>query len=451
MRVFKKALLTLTSTVLLASTAVGINTSVSIAAPAVSGKQGCVLKVGESGNVMDQCEGATAGGTNSWELAEFVTADEINNAFNQFEDEYKNYVDDKMANDPKDAEQDARLDANDAKNAEQDSRLDAGDQKDAQQDARLDDHDKSIADINDGAVFYNRDPNGVKTGGVTFNDGTGDPVGLGNVAAGKQGTDAVNVDQLTGALDGLGGGAHVNADGTISGPTYNIGGNTYNNVGDALAAQGALSVQYVADENGNPTNTVALIGDGTGAPVTITNVADGVNDSDAANYGQVKDRVAYDRNEDGSRSNSITLIGGAEGPVTIHNVQNGVHDTDAANTGQVRQVLHESKAYTDQEIATLRDNNNQRFEALTGKIHENQKEARAGIAGAMAAAGLRYDDRPGKASIAGGFGGFKGATAFAAGVGYTTEDGKWRLNTGVSHSFSDNATGWNAAASFTFN
>lgn len=42
------------------------------------------------------------------------------------------------------------------------------------------------------------------------------------------------------------------------------------------------------------------------------------------------------------------------------------------------------------------------------RISDNGTEARAGTALALATAGLRYDDRPGKLSLAGGFGNFKG-------------------------------------------
>ncbi|MBX8828130.1 BrpC, partial [Ochrobactrum sp. SFR4] len=90
----------------------------------------------------------------------------------------------------------------------------------------------------------------------------------------------------------------------------------------------------------------------------------------------------------------------------------------AATVRQVKQSASDSRDYTDQQITTLRDNNNEKFAALNGEISDVRKEARAGIASAMAAAGLRYDDRAGKGSIAMGMGGFKNATSIAAGVGY---------------------------------
>jgi len=61
-------------------------------------------------------------------------------------------------------------------------------------------------------------------------------VAEGNVSTGS--TDAVNGAQLRRAVDGtaaaLGGGATANTDGSITAPAYKIGGDSFNNVGDAL-------------------------------------------------------------------------------------------------------------------------------------------------------------------------------------------------------------------------
>ncbi|WP_297428867.1 ESPR-type extended signal peptide-containing protein [uncultured Acinetobacter sp.] len=57
-----------------------------------------------------------------------------------------------------------------------------------------------------------------------------------NLAAGTDGKDAVNVDQLTGTVNIFGGGAAVNPDGSIKAPTYNVNGGSHDNVGDALGA-----------------------------------------------------------------------------------------------------------------------------------------------------------------------------------------------------------------------
>ncbi|MFW3379842.1 hypothetical protein ACN9NO_11175, partial [Glaesserella parasuis] len=67
------------------------------------------------------------------------------------------------------------------------------------------------------------------------------------VAAGSADADAVNVAQLKAVgnqvvttqnalVNSLGGNAKVNADGTITGPTYNVAQGNQSNVGDALTA-----------------------------------------------------------------------------------------------------------------------------------------------------------------------------------------------------------------------
>ncbi|MBQ9422015.1 MAG: hypothetical protein IJU32_00415, partial [Pyramidobacter sp.] len=64
-----------------------------------------------------------------------------------------------------------------------------------------------------------------------------------NVAPGtisSSSTDAVNGSQLWGAASSvatvIGGGSTVNEDGSISAPSYVVGGTTYNTVGDAVSA-----------------------------------------------------------------------------------------------------------------------------------------------------------------------------------------------------------------------
>ncbi|MDA6810266.1 hypothetical protein OSL51_26330, partial [Escherichia coli] len=61
-----------------------------------------------------------------------------------------------------------------------------------------------------------------------------------NGAVSSTSSDAINGSQLYGVsdyiADALGGNAVVNADGSITTPTYAIAGGSYNNVGDALEA-----------------------------------------------------------------------------------------------------------------------------------------------------------------------------------------------------------------------
>ena len=98
-----------------------------------------------------------------------------------------------------------------------------------------------------------------------------------NVGAGVLATDAVNVSQLQPLVTALGGGATFNTTtGAVTGPTYNVGGVNYTDVGSAIAATNKLAVQYTADSSGNPTNHITLSGANNGQPVTISNLAAGV-------------------------------------------------------------------------------------------------------------------------------------------------------------------------------
>jgi autotransporter adhesin len=117
---------------------------------------------------------------------------------------------------------------------------------------------------------------------------------------------------------------------------------------------------------------------------------------------------------------------GAERRIT--HVAPGIAPTDAVNVAQF------STAVTN----------------LQGQITENREEARAGVALALAAAGLRYDDRPGKLSLAAALGHFRGQTGIAAGLGYATTIG-FRLNAAVSGAPDQGHVGFTMGASWTLN
>lgn len=277
-----------------------------------------------------------------------------------------------------------------------------------------------IAALEKGAVKYTLDSNGNPTNEVKLTgDGSGSAVTVKNIATGVDDTDAVNVGQLRAAVDQVGAGS-------------------------------TLAVKYVGDANGKPTNTVALTGDGTGSPVTIQHVAPGKADTDAANYGQIKNQVAYDTDATGTRTNTISLSGNNGAPVRISNVANGVKDGDAVNLSQLNGVRADAHAYTDTKVADLKNYTDARLDNLSGNIREAQQEARGGIASVMAASQLRYDDRPGVLSIAGGFGGFKGQTSFATGLGWTSQDQQWRVNGSMGVSLNTGDVTWGVGASYSF-
>ena len=159
--------------------------------------------------------------------------------------------------------------------------------------------------------------------GSDATDGTGFTSQIVNVAAGVQSTDAVNVSQLTPVVNALGGGSSINSTtGAVTGPTYTINGNSYNNVGSALTAANRY---FKADglNNGSDdaqvtagTNSVAI---GAGASATGDN------------------SVALGADSTATRDNVVSVGYGLLGNGTrqIINVANGTEGTDAVNVNQL--------------------------------------------------------------------------------------------------------------------
>ncbi|MGC3965468.1 MAG: YadA-like family protein [Rhodocyclaceae bacterium] len=124
-----------------------------------------------------------------------------------------------------------------------------------------------------------------------------------NVAAGTQDTDAVNVSQLKGVTNIIGGDTYIDAStGEVRGPFITIGGDTYTTVADAIT-----------HIDGRVTNIEGNI-------TSITGVLDGV--------------VVYDRNSDDTVNHDTITLDGANG-TQIKNVADGVDAHDAVNVGQL--------------------------------------------------------------------------------------------------------------------
>ncbi|MBD8636090.1 ESPR-type extended signal peptide-containing protein [Stenotrophomonas sp. CFBP 13725] len=155
---------------------------------------------------------------------------------------------------------------------------------------------------------------GKDTGGAAVNfAGTSDDRKLIGVAAGTVGAasnEAINGSQLYGTAqsvaDSLGGNSAVGTDGTITKPVYNIGGRDYTGVGEGFKAvdkrmDGLIggTEGLVTYDDSTGTVNVATGKDGTkvnfaGNDVdrTLSGVARGMAENDAANIAQLKDVTA---------------------------------------------------------------------------------------------------------------------------------------------------------------
>ncbi|MGU7232871.1 trimeric autotransporter adhesin SadA [Salmonella enterica subsp. enterica serovar Glostrup] len=175
----------------------------------------------------------------------------------------------------------------------------------------------------------------------------------------------------------------------------------------------ALGTNSVADE----ANTVS-VGSST-QQRRITNVAAGVNNTDAVNVAQLKaseaGSVRYETNADGSVNYSVLNLGdGSGGTTRIGNVSAAVNDTDAVNYAQLKRSVEEANTYTDQKMGEM-----------NSKIKGVENKMSGGIASAMAMAGLpqAYAPSANMTSIAGGT--FNGESAVAIGISMVSESGGW--------------------------
>ncbi|WP_305883487.1 Vomp family autotransporter [Bartonella sp. B1098] len=161
--------------------------------------------------------------------------------------------------------------------------------------------------------------------------------------------------------------------------------------------------------------------------------------------------VNYDKDEDGHKTNKVTLIGGNESdPVLIDNLAEGRIESgskEAVTGGQLHDytdqqmniVLEDAKKYTDEHVNEIVNNGvneskaytDVKFQTLNYAIEDVRKEARQAAAIGLATSNLRYYDIPGSLSISLGSGLWRSQSAFAIGAGYTSEDGNIRSNVSI--------------------
>ena len=317
-----------------------------------------------------------------------------------------------------------------------------------------------------------------------------------NVAAGVAATDAVNKGQLdavtTTAAQGINVTTAATGTGTVTGTAVSkvaSGGTATFTAGNNIAiTQNGTEVQIATSmtpsftkvtTGGLTVNAGSVVDLGSNV---ITNVAQGVGNTDAVNVGQLNAAIVASgsasvvqySNAAGVKqtapSNDVTLVG-AGGPVVIHNLGAGTAPTDAVNVGQLAlaspgkwQAATSSNftlgnpngtapnapvTVSNLAAATLSDtsteavNGSQLYatnqavnnlaaltNGLQGQISANKQAARAGTAAAMALGMIRYDDRPGKLSLGIAGAAYGGQSGIAFGAGYTSEDMRLRASLG---------------------
>jgi autotransporter adhesin len=110
----------------------------------------------------------------------------------------------------------------------------------------------------------------------------------------------------------------------------------------------------------------------------------------------------------------------------VHNVAPGVAPTDAVNVQQLNDglsnTLASAKAYTDSKLAG--------FEFDLSRL---RRDANAGTAGALAAAGLPQAFEPGRGMLAMAAGTYQGQSAFALGLSRVLDNGRTVVKAGATY------------------
>jgi trimeric autotransporter adhesin len=247
----------------------------------------------------------------------------------------------------------------------------------------------------DGAVMYDTNADGsVNKNSVTLGGDSGTVIH--NVADGVVATDAVNLGQLDAAI----GSAISNIAGNTGSAFFSANGDTNT---EAAQSSGTHSIAAGANAQASGTNAVAVGANSVASGSNATALGAGANAS-------ADNAVALGQGSVADRANTVS-VGAAGSERQITNVAAGVQGTDAVNVNQLNQgmssALGESKSYTDDQIRSAR------------------RDSYGGTASALAAAGLPQAVLPGHGMVAVAGGTYAGQSAVALGVSQLSETGKW--------------------------
>jgi hypothetical protein len=239
-----------------------------------------------------------------------------------------------------------------------------------------------------------------QTGAGATATGTGALAAGPNANASGLGAIAIGVDSNNGGVSATASGIGSLAIGsdTQSGIGPTASGDLSIAIGDQAFASGTNSVAMGANASATATNALAL---GSGASAGFTN-------STAIGAGATTTRA--NQMSFGTGSSTYTMAG----------------ITSAASSG--------AQTGPTQFVTTDLNGNLASFNLqpvlgrLRNRIENTRSQEQGGIALALATANLRYDDQPGKISVAGGLGGFQHEGGGSLGLGYTAPNQRVRFN-----------------------
>ena len=183
-----------------------------------------------------------------------------------------------------------------------------------------------------------------------------------------------------------------------------------------VTANGGLTVG--AGQTVNMGNNVVT---GVAAGAVNATSTDAVNGSQlyAASF-SAQNAVQYDAGRSG-----VTLNPGGNA-IQMHNVAAGTAPTDAVNVSQLNVSMADA-------VAQANNYTDTRIMALNYDLRGFNRDANAGTAGALAAAGMPQAFEPGKGMIAGGLGYYDGEGAIAIGASRIMDDGRVIMKAGATY------------------
>ena len=227
-------------------------------------------------------------------------------------------------------------------------------------------------------------------------DAAGGPVTLGNVAPGTlsaTSTEAVNGSQLYATNQNVAKG--INFGGTTGSNNYQLG--------DTINVKGDNNITSTTVTGG------AQLALNPNLSVTSVTTTDAAGNQTVTNGGGVTITPAG-----GGNPVSLTTGGLNNGGNKITNVADGTAGTDAVNVSQLNAAL-----------GAINGAGNANIAALDAKINDVADTANAGVAQAIATAGLPQAYLPGKNMVAVGGGYYKGETGYAVGFSTISDSGNW--------------------------
>ncbi|MFJ1209520.1 YadA-like family protein [Burkholderia pyrrocinia] len=254
---------------------------------------------------------------------------------------------------------------------------------------------------------------------------------ISNVADGREATDAVNVRQLDGAVKEAKDYTDQQVQ-KVAGDVVNVGddvknlGDRMTNVeGDVTSIRNGSGGMFQVSQDGTPVAPAAsgsnAVAGGAGAVASGANStaignqasATGGNSTAIGNGAKASgsNSVALGAGSDGSRDNAVSM-GAAGRERQVVNVAPGTAGTDAVNVDQ----LHAMERGLGNQIAGVRNDMQSMDHRLT-----------AGVAAAMAMAGLPQAYAPGKSMVALGGGTWRGESGVALGLSTVSDNGNWVL------------------------